>query len=140
MVVTTKELLKTVLKYDGNENQAAKALGVKQQSVNDRIKRNPDLKKAILNVREEALKKAGITRALVYGTLKAGLKSNIVVVANGKAKSSNVPDRHERREHAKLCVQLLRDLEPDKEQSVENISTVIFNIISNDKRQVIDVA
>lgn len=139
MVVSHKQLTKAVLKADGNLSKAAKMLGIKKQSVAGRIKRKPALKQAILNVREEALKRAGLTRSMVYSTIKAGLKSNVVVINDGKAKTSNVPDRHERREHAKLALQLFKDLDPDKEQSKDNIAAVIFNIVHNGKRQVIDV-
>lgn len=139
MVVSQAKLLKTVLKHDGNESKAAKALGIKQQSVNDRIKRNPAIKKAILNVREEALKKSGLSRAFVYKGIKEGCKSRMVVVKDGVATLTKIIDRDTSHKYLKTALELHKDLDPDKEQSVQNIGAIIFQVLTNPDRKRIEV-
>lgn len=139
MVVTQDQLKKALIKVDGNVSKAAKILGIHKQSVHERLRNNPSIKKAILNVREEALKKAGLSREFVYRGIKEGCQSKIVVIQDGKAKQTNVADRDTRHKYLKTALELHKDLDPDKEQSVLNIGSVIFNLLSNPHRQVIDV-
>lgn len=138
MVVSQKKLLKAVIKHDGNQSKAAKDLGIKRQSVARRIK-NPAIKQAILNVREAALKQAGLSRAFVYKGIKEGCKANVVATVDGIPVQSKIADHSERKHFLKIALELHKDLDPDKEQSKDNISTVIFNILHNSMRKVIDV-
>lgn len=139
MVVSQAKLIKVNLKHDGNKTKTAKELGISVPAVSKRIKHNPAIQKAILNVREEALKKAGLSRAFVYRGIKEGCLSKVVVIQDGKAKTTNVPDRSERHKYLKTALELHKDLDPDKEQSVQNIGAVIFNLMHNSERKVIDV-
>lgn len=139
MVITTKKLIKAVIETDGNQTQAAKKLGIRTQSLHKRIQKNPHIKQAILNVREEALKKAGLSRSIIYKRVREGLDAKLVTVVDGKLVRLNAPDFKERREHAKIGLQLHKDLDPDKEQSGTNIAAVIFAILHNPKREGIEV-
>lgn len=139
MVVTQKKLGKVLLKHDGNTARASKELGVSQEAINKRLRHNPQLKKAILNVREEALKKAGLSRAFVYKGIKEGCKAKVVSTIEGIPTQTNIADHGERHKFLKTALELHKDLDPDKEQSVLNIGSVIFNLLSNTKRQAIDV-
>lgn len=139
MVVSQAKLLKSIVKHDGNQTKAAKELGIKQPSVHRRLVNNPHLKEAILNVREEALRKAGLSRSFVYRGIKEGCQAKVVVVADGKAIKTNTADHDTRHKYLKTALELHKDLDPDKEQSVQNIGSVIFNLVSNSTRKVIDV-
>lgn len=139
MVVSHAKLLKSIIKNDGNQTKTAKELGIKQPSVHRRIQNNPTIKKAILNVREEALKKAGLSRAFVYKGIKEGCKSNVVATVDGIPVQSKIADHSERHKFLKTALELHKDLDPDKEQSVQNIGAVIFNLITNNNRKGIEV-
>jgi predicted transcriptional regulator len=140
MVIDTKKFQKVAIKYDGHKTKIAKEIGITSQAVGKRIKQNPHIQKAILNVREEALKRALINRTVVYSRLRKGLDSRVVYLKDGIPKQSRIADRHEIREYSKLCLQLFKDLDPDKEQSTQNIATVIFNLLHKSTgSQVIDV-
>lgn len=132
MVVTKKNLIKLAVKHDGNRRKIAKIVGASPQAISDRFKKNPEIETAVLNAREQALKNAGITRELVYRTVKKGLY----------AKSGKNVDYRERRESAKLCLQLHRDLDPTGEEAGNNItsiSAIIYNIVTQTQRDLIEV-
>ena len=139
MVVDTKKLLKVVVKHDGNKTKAAKELRLTQQAVSKRVNRNPEIKQKILNVRDEAMRRAGISRSIVYRRIREGLDAKVVATVEGIPTQTNIKDHKERREHAKLCLQLFKDLEPDKEFAINNIATVIFNVLTQTKREKIKV-
>ena len=144
MVIATKKLLKVAVKHDGNKTRIAKEVGLTRQAVSKRINKSPQIKKAILNVREEALKKAGLSRTFVYRGIKQGCLAKVVVVAeNNKgrtvAKLSSIADHGERKHFLKMALLLHKDLEPDKEQSVQNIGAIIFAILTNPNRKRIQV-
>ncbi len=138
--VSKKNLMKALIKYDGNHTQAAKSLGLAQATVTKRVNQNPKIKQAILNVREEALKKAGLTRSFVYLGIKKGCQAQVVAVIDGIPVQTKLADHTNRHKFLKTALELHKDLDPDKEQSVQNIATVIFNLIQNPNRQVIEVA
>lgn len=140
MVVSQAKLLKVTIKHDGNHTKAAKELGVSRPAVTKRINSNPHIKQAILNVREEALKKAGLSRAFVYKGIKEGCKATLVAMVDGIPVQSKIADHSERHKFLKTALELHKDLDPDKEQSVLNIGSVIFNLLSKSNRKVIDVA
>lgn len=139
MVVSNKKLTKTVIEFDGNQTQAAKKLGIRRQSLNKRLQRNPAIKQKILNVREEALKKAGLTRSFVYAGIKAGCKAVIVDTIEGLHCETKIADHDTRHKFLKTALELHKDLDPDKEQSVQNIAAIIFQVLHNPNRQVIEV-
>lgn len=139
MVVSQAKLIKVNIKHDGNKTKTAKELGISVPAVSKRINNNPAIKNAILNVREEAMKKAGITRTKVYKVIAEGLKANQTYVVDGTLKTSKIADRKERRENAKLSLLLFKDLEPDKEYSVNNIANVVYNVLINTNRKVVEV-
>lgn len=139
MVVSQAKLLKVAIKHDGNLTKSSKELGISPQAVSKRVRNNPQIKKAILNVREEALKNAGITRTKVYKTIAEGLKANIVATVDGIPVQSKVPDRKERRENAKLSLLLFKDLEPDKEQSANNVANIILSLVQHIHREPVQV-
>lgn len=133
-------MLKLAIKHDGNQNKIAKEVGITHQAVSDRIKKNPHIRKAILNVREEALKKAGLSRQFVYKGIKEGCMAKVVGMVDGIPVQSKIPDHGERKHYLKLALELHKDLDPDKEQSVQNIAAVIFAVLANPNRKVIEVA
>lgn len=139
MVIDTKKLLKAVVKNDGNHTKAAKELGIRQQSVTRRVNKNPAIKKAILNVREEALKKAGLSRAFVYKGIKEGCKATVIADKSGTPFETDIADHSVRKHFLRIALELHKDLEPDKEQSVQNIGAIIFQVLHNPNRQRIDV-
>lgn len=139
MVISTKRLLKATIKHDGNKAKIAKELGISRPTVSIRIKRNPSIQKAILNVREEALKKAGLSRTFIYRGIKEGCKARVVAVIDGIPTRTSLPDHSERKHFLKLGLQLHKDLDPDKEQSTQDIAAVLFAILNNANRKVIDV-
>lgn len=139
MVIETKKLLKVVIKHDGNKSRAAKELGLTQQAVSKRVNKNPHIQKAILNVREEALKKAGLSRTFVYRGIKEGCLAKVVAVIDGLPTKTNLADHGERKHFLKMALLLHKDLDPDKEQSVQNIAMIIFQVLTNPNRQRIDV-
>lgn len=139
MVVSQKKFTKVVIKHDNNMAKAAKELGVTKQAVSKRLRKNPAIKQAILNVREAALKQAGLSRAFVYKGIKEGCKATVVSTVDGLPFETKIADHSERKHFLKIALELHKDLDPDKEQSKDNISTVIFNIIHNPIRKVIDV-
>lgn len=146
MVVTEKQLTKVVLKHDGNMSKAAKAMGVTKQAIANRLRKNPKIKQKLLNAREQALKQAGITRVKVYKTVAQGLKAERTVsVFNDDHDGKGSPyvqvteiDYRERRESAKLCLQLFRDLETEQNDSGNNIIQLILQVMAKPP-QVIDV-
>lgn len=139
MVVSQKQLLKVAIKHEGNKNKTAKELGISHQAVGKRLKNNPHLKKAILNVREAAIQKSGLSRAFVYRGIKEGCKAKVIVISDGKASKTNIADHDTRHKYLKTALELHKDLDPDKEQSQQNIAMVIYNILHNPNRKVIDV-
>ncbi len=139
MVVSQKNLLKLAIKHDGSPTKIAKETGITHQAVSDRIKKNPHIKKAILNVREEALKKAGLSREFVYKGIKEGCKANVVAMVDGIPVQSKIADHGERKHYLKIALLLHKDLDPDKEQSVQNIGSIIFQVLTNPKRERIEV-
>lgn len=140
MVVSQKKLLKVAVKHDGNLTHAGKELGISHQALSKRIKKNPEIKKAILNVREAALQKAGLSRTVVYKRIREGLDAKIPIpTKDGNLKKSNMPDMKERREYAKIALLLHKDLDPDKEQSTNTVANIILNLIQNVHRETIQV-
>ena len=139
MVVEEKKLLKALIKHDGNQCKTAKALGIAQASVNRRVKNNPHIQQKILNVREEALKKAGLSRSFIYKGIKEGCQAKVIAVIDGVPVKTKIADHGERKHFLKLGLELHKDLDPDKEQSVQNIGAIIFQILTKPKREVIDV-
>jgi predicted transcriptional regulator len=144
MVIATKKLLKVTVKHDGNKTKIAKELGISRPAVSKRIKNNPHIQKAILNVREEAIKKAGLSRAFVYRGIKQGCQAKVVIVTENKdgkkvAKLTSIADHGERKHFLKIALLLHKDLEPDKEQSVQNIGAIIFQVLTNPNRERIQV-
>lgn len=139
MVVSQQKLLKVTLKHDGNKTKAAKELGISRPAVSQRIKRNPHIKKAILNVREAALIKAGLSRSFVYRGIKEGCQAKVVSVIDGIPTKTSLADHSTRHKFLKTALELHKDLDPDKEQSTQNIAAVIFAILHNPNRKVIDV-
>lgn len=139
MVVSQTKLLKALIKHDGNHTHAAKELGIAQTSVSKRVRKNPHIKQAILNVREEALKKAGLSRSFIYKGIKEGCKANVVAVVDGIPVQSKIADHGERKYYLKIALELHKDLDPDKEQSVQNIGAIIFQVLTNPNRQRIEV-
>ena len=73
MVISTKKLSKLIIKHDGNQHKAAKEAGISQPAISNRLKKNPQLSKAILNVREEALKRAECLKKC--GLIKINVKT-----------------------------------------------------------------
>ena len=67
----------------------------------------------------------------------------VVVAENNKgrtvAKLSSIADHGERKHFLKMALLLHKDLEPDKEQSVQNIGAIIFAILTNPNRKRIQV-
>lgn len=116
MIASAEKLSKAIIKHGGNQHKAAKELGMSQPSISTRLTRNPELKQKILNAREKAMQRAGMTRSKVYETAVEGLKANVVSSFEGQAIESDAPDYKERRESVKLCLQLFRDLEVDSNQ------------------------
>ncbi len=120
-IATADKLTKAVLRHGGNQAKAAKELGITKQSVSRRLIEHPELKKRILTARENAMKHAGISRSRVYATVSAGLEATKTVSVEDNTDDSEPGDRiqitetdfKERRESAKMCLQLFRDLEPD---------------------------
>lgn len=139
MVVSQSKLIKVNAKHDGNHTKTAKELGISVAAVSKRISHNPHIKKAILNVREEALKKSGLTRSFVYRGIKQGCQAKIISTQNGKAKKTNIADHDTRHKYLKTALELHKDLDPDKEQSGTNIAAVIFQILHNPNRRGIEV-
>ena len=139
MVISTKKLSKLIIKHDGNQHKAAKEAGISQPAISNRLKKNPQLSKAILNVREEALKRAGLSRTFVYRGIKQGCQANVIMFDNHRAIKTRLADHDTRHKFLKTALELHKDLDPDKEQSTQNIGTVIFNLLHATGPQVIDV-
>lgn len=139
MVISTKQLSNAVLSTDGNQTRAAKKLGITKQAIQKRLRNNPQLKKAILNVREEALKRAGLSRSFVYRGIKQGCQANVIKTIDGLPIKTNIADHDTRHKFLKTALELHKDLDPDKEQSVQNIGAIIFQVLSNPHRQRIEV-
>lgn len=132
-------LSNAVLKADGHQSKAAKILGVTKQAVQKRLRNNPLLKQKILNVREEALKKAGLTRSFVYAGIKSGCKAVVIDTIEGLHCKTRIPDHDTRHKFLKTALELHKDLDPDKEQSVQNIGAIIFQVLHNPNRERIEV-
>lgn len=138
--ISEKVFAKALIKHDGSSTQAARALGITRQVVNKRLRRNPGLQKKILSVREEALKSAGITRSKVYRIIAEGLRAKLIRTVDGIPSESKLPDYTERRENVKICLSLFGDMRTDDaEGTVSNVGMMIFNIVNNQERKVIDV-
>lgn len=137
-VVSKKDLTKALIKYDGNSNKAAKEVGITRRSVSRRISRNPDMKQEVLTAREQALHKAKVTRELVYKRIREGLDATVVAIYEGEVIESDAPDQKERREYAKMALNLFRDLDPEEDNSKELFNQLTFmvtNIVQqNEKR------
>lgn len=113
-IVSDDELTHVVAKNKGNQQKSAIELNISRQAISKRLKGNPNLKKKILTLREKAMSQAGITRSRVYRRIKEGIDAKIVYLDdNGTPKQSKIPDRKERREYSKICLDLFRDLEPE---------------------------
>ena len=94
-----------------------------KQAVSRRLIENPELKKKILSARENAMKRACITRSRVYTKVAEGLDAVVVksLAVDGEFSDNGkqvyveqaVTDFKERRESAKMCLQLFQDLGQD---------------------------
>lgn len=141
MVVSQKELIKVAIKNDGHTYNTAKELGISHQAVHQRINKNPNLKKAVLNAREQALKAAGLSRSKVYKSLAEGLKAKVVVIHEGKASETKIPDHNVRHKYGNTVLQLYRDLKDEDNQTpISSIGALVFNIVTSSKREVIEIA
>lgn len=139
-VVPDKKFLELAIKHDGQPAAIAKEAGLSRQSVDQRIRNNPHIKAKVLTVREEALKAAKVSRIKVYRKLAQGLDAKIINTVDGLSIKTNIPDQKEIRETSKIFLQLMGDLkEDDKEGAVSNVGMLIFNIVSNPNRKIIDV-
>lgn len=139
MVVSKKNFQKLAIKHDGHPTKIAREAKITPQAVSHRLKHNPLIKQKILNVREEALKKAGLSRAFVYRGIKEGCQANIIVVDGNKATKTKIADHSIRHKFLKTSLELHKDLDPDKEQSVQNIGAIIFQVLHNPNRERIQV-
>lgn len=139
MVIETKKLLKVAIKHDGNTHKIGRELGITHQAVSKRIINNPKIKKAILNVREEALRQAGLSRSFIYKGIKEGCKAVVVDTIDGLHCKTKIADHDTRHKFLKTALELHKDLDPDKEQSVQNIGAIIFQVLTNPNRQRIEV-
>lgn len=137
--MSQKKLLKLAIKHDGNQSKVAKAAGVTHQAVSNRLKKNPLLKQKILNVREAALKQAGLTRSFIYRGIKEGCKATVIASRNDIPFKTGIADHAERKHFLKMGLLLHKDLDPDKEQSVQNIGAIIFQVLHNPDRKRIEV-
>ena len=121
MIASEEKLSKVLIKHGGNQTKAAAELQMSQAAISKRLIQNPELKKKILTAREEAMKKVGLTRPKIYREVSEGLKAKVVYSdpETGVPKISKVPDRKERRESAKIGLQLFRDLDPEYDPQKE---------------------
>lgn len=125
MVVSEKELLKAVVKHP-SQTKAAKALGITQQSVNDRIKRNPHLKEKIQDIRQEAIKKSGLSLVKAFKRVNEALDANQYAFG----KKSKAPDHDIRLKAAKQTAEIhhvTKESEPDAGRPIVVMPVVVVN-------------
>lgn len=137
MIASKKKLEKTLLKVDGSITEASKKLGISQQAIAERLKRDPSIKENVAAARAMALKKAGISRARVYKGISEGLDAKLVIIKDGDAVETEAPDHKERRENRKIALQLLGDLDQETQGGEK-----IFNLVQvflPQKEPIIDV-
>lgn len=141
-LVSKKNLYKYAIKNDGKPSAIAKDLGVATQTIQHHLERNPDVLRRVESEREKAIRESGLNRLEVYQTARAGLTANKVISANVIAndgegmKDANsmtkdfidVPDMRERRESAKLCLQIFGDIKEGAE-GVNSGPMVIMPVI-----------
>lgn len=118
----TKETLQAAaVKSDGSPTKMAKILGVSKPTAHQHLQK-PDIKKLVLDEREKALKKAGLTRVRAYKRVKEALDANTL--------SFGVPtknaDHDIRLKAAKLTAELHGDLKTA--QSGEGGANIIVNM------------
>ncbi|MFI5205456.1 MAG: helix-turn-helix domain-containing protein [Candidatus Paceibacterales bacterium] len=101
--IRATRLVKTLQKKDFNQAAVARELGVTRQNIQSRMNR-PEVQRTLDEVIRDNFKKAGITVEKVYLVLAAGLKAT---------KEGDV-DFRERREAARLCLELIGHLKRDK--------------------------
>ena len=111
--LTKAIILKKVVEADGSPTKLGPMLGITPQAAKFQIHK-PDAQKVLAIAREKALKKAGITRGAVFKVIGDGLKANVVATFEGQAIESDAPDYKERREAAKLGLQLIGELKEDE--------------------------
>lgn len=114
--VQKKFLMVAAVKHDGKAKEIAKTLGISRQAVCKHLKK-PEIKSLVEDSRALALKKAKISRARAYKKIAEGMEAMAISSYEGNVYiSKKVPDYKERREHTKIALQLLGDLD-SKENS-----------------------
>lgn len=106
-------------KHNGNSAKAARELGIVPSTIH-KAKQRPIIKSALQQLAEYNLKKAGAGKSKVYKRIAQGLDAEKVIdIKNGDVIKD--VDFKERRETAKLCLQLTGDLEEKSEVSVNTV-------------------
>ena len=121
-------MLKAVaVKADGNSAKMGKALGIAQQSAYKQLQK-PSVKKAVLSAREKALKKAGLTLNKAYQKIADGMKAGVVVTNGKTATETKAPDYKERREHTKIALQAMGELQGNEGSGIiVNMPIILIN-------------
>lgn len=136
------DVVKSAVKHDGSLKLMAKELGVAKQTVYYHLQK-PEIKEAVNRLKDIAMEKAGITRAKVYQKVCEGLDATKVISSNVIAqdgegmKDANsmtkdfieVPDFKERRESAKICLQLFGDLNNDADEGASGKTFINMPVI-----------
>ncbi len=71
-----KNIQKAAIQADGSPTKMGKLLGITKASAHQHLKK-PEIQKIVLDEREKALKKVGITRVRVYGKINKNLDAKI---------------------------------------------------------------
>lgn len=128
MIATKKKLEKTLIKTDGNVKEAAKKIGVSPQAIYERLDRDPKIKERVESAKELAMRKAGLTRVKVYKVIADGLNAKALTSFEGKIYESKFADYKERRESAKLSVQLFGDLANTQPEGGDIYNSLFLNL------------
>lgn len=151
MVASEEKFTKVLIKTELNGQRAAKKLGCSPTAVYKRLRENPEIRKKILNARELALKRAGLTRVKVYKKLAEGLDSTKVISCNVVAPDGegmrdagsmtkdfvDVPDYATRHKYVETALRLHRDLTPDDDD--DHRGKVIVNIFRPEPYKTMDI-
>ena len=124
--VSKKRLKAEAIKADGQAPLMAENLGIAQSTAYAHLQK-PEIQNAIQKERDRALAKANLTRERAFQKVSDGMNAGTIVTSyRGSAKETKAPDYKERREHTKIALQLIGELNQKDDQGGGGGITVIM--------------
>lgn len=112
------KVAKGLRKHKGNASALARELGVSPQAIAKK-KNNPEFQSLRQQAIAKASQRAGFTLDKIYSVLADGLKATEHVTSFGEMDDTDLANYRERREHAKIGLELFEHLGGDLVQDAK---------------------